>query len=49
MFAIMEVAASVGMTIGPIVGGSLKESFGYDYMSWTWSECLSFLAGMVFG
>lgn len=38
MFAIMEVAASVGMTIGPIVGGSLKESFGYDYMSWTWSK-----------
>ncbi|KGO55105.1 Tetracycline resistance protein, TetA/multidrug resistance protein MdtG [Penicillium expansum] len=36
VFAIMEVAASVGMTIGPIVGGSLKESFGYDYMSWTW-------------
>lgn len=39
----MEAAASIGMTVGPIVGGSLKELFGYDYMSWTWSRWLTFL------
>ncbi|KAJ5356987.1 Major facilitator superfamily domain general substrate transporter [Penicillium concentricum] len=47
VFAMMEVAASIGMTIGPIVGGSLKELFGYDYMNWTWSLLYIFLAGLV--
>ncbi|KAJ6118612.1 Major facilitator superfamily domain general substrate transporter [Penicillium samsonianum] len=47
VFAMMEAAASIGMTVGPIVGGSLKELFGYDYMSWTWSLLYLFLAGLV--
>ncbi|KAJ5965139.1 Major facilitator superfamily domain general substrate transporter [Penicillium vulpinum] len=47
VFALLEVAASVGMTIGPIAGGSLKELLGYDYMNWTWSLLYLFLAGLV--
>ncbi|KXG52855.1 Major facilitator superfamily domain, general substrate transporter [Penicillium griseofulvum] len=46
-FAMMEVAASIGMTIGPLVGGSLTELFGYNYMNWTWSLFYIFLAGLV--
>ncbi|KAJ5912847.1 Tetracycline resistance protein TetA/multidrug resistance protein MdtG [Penicillium tannophilum] len=49
VFAMMKTASSIGMIIGPLLGGALRIIFGYDYMSWTWSECLSFLAGMVFG
>ncbi|KAJ5431504.1 Major facilitator superfamily domain general substrate transporter [Penicillium cf. griseofulvum] len=47
VFAMMEVAASIGMTIGPLVGGLLTELFGYDYMNWTWSLSYLFLAGLV--
>lgn len=49
MFALMETASSIGMMIGPLLGGALRELFGYDYMSWTWSEWLSLLVGMIFG
>ncbi|KAJ5169846.1 Major facilitator superfamily domain general substrate transporter [Penicillium coprophilum] len=38
VFSMMDVAASLGMIIGPIIGGSLKEMLGYRYMSWTWSK-----------
>ncbi|OQE44745.1 hypothetical protein PENCOP_c002G00734 [Penicillium coprophilum] len=46
-FAMMEVAASIGMTIGPVVGGSLKELFGYGYMNLTWSLLYLFLATLA--
>ncbi|CAI7633916.1 unnamed protein product [Penicillium glandicola] len=36
VIAMMDVAASLGMMIGPIVGGSLKALLGYEYMSLTW-------------
>lgn len=42
VFSMMEVAASLGMTIGPIVSGVLKENLGYTYMSWTWSKSIQF-------
>ncbi|KAJ5764813.1 Tetracycline resistance protein TetA/multidrug resistance protein MdtG [Penicillium odoratum] len=38
VFSMMEVAASLGMTIGPIVSGLLKENLGYACMSWTLSK-----------
>ncbi|CAG8890978.1 unnamed protein product [Penicillium egyptiacum] len=47
VFSMMEVAASLGMTIGPIIGGYLKEMVGYDYMSWTWSVLYIILAVLV--
>ncbi|KAJ5373245.1 Tetracycline resistance protein TetA/multidrug resistance protein MdtG [Penicillium concentricum] len=47
VFSMMEVAASLGMTIGPIIGGYLKEMVGYDYMSWTWSLLYLILAILV--
>lgn len=37
VIAMMDVAASLGMMIGPIIGGSLKALLGYEYMSFTWS------------
>ncbi|KAJ5524271.1 Tetracycline resistance protein TetA/multidrug resistance protein MdtG, partial [Penicillium frequentans] len=47
VFALMETASSIGMMIGPLLGGALRELFGYDYMSWTWSEWLSLLIGII--
>ncbi|KAJ5502337.1 Major facilitator superfamily domain general substrate transporter [Penicillium fimorum] len=47
VFSMMEVAASLGMTIGPVIGGYLKEMVGYDYMSWTWSLLYLILAVLV--
>lgn len=38
VFSMMDVADSLGMMIGPIIGGSLKEMVGYKCMSWTWSK-----------
>ncbi|OQE15900.1 hypothetical protein PENSTE_c026G03717 [Penicillium steckii] len=38
VIAMMDVAASLGMMIGPIVGGALKALLGYKYMSFVWSE-----------
>lgn len=40
VFAMMEVAASLGMMLGPIIGGFLKEMFGHSYMSWTWGKSI---------
>lgn len=38
VFSMVEVAASLGTILGPIIGGALKEIIGYTYMSWTWSK-----------
>ncbi|KAJ5184505.1 Major facilitator superfamily domain general substrate transporter [Penicillium cf. griseofulvum] len=38
VIAMMDVAASLGTMIGPILGGSLKALFGYEYMSLTWMQ-----------
>ncbi|KAJ5271620.1 hypothetical protein N7524_004889 [Penicillium chrysogenum] len=38
VIAMMDVAASLGTMIGPILGGSLKTLFGYECMSFTWSK-----------
>ncbi|KAJ5503925.1 Major facilitator superfamily domain general substrate transporter [Penicillium fimorum] len=46
IFSMMDVAASLGMMIGPIIGGSLKEMLGYKYMSWTWSFVYLILAAL---
>lgn len=43
----LDVAASFGMMIGPIIGGSLKEMVGYKYMSWTWSKSFN-LIGLMY-
>lgn len=40
VIAMMDVAASLGMMIGPIVGGSLKTLLGYQYMSLTWGKLI---------
>lgn len=37
VLAMMKTASSIGMIIGPLLGGALRGIFGYDYMSWTWS------------
>ncbi|CAG8359043.1 unnamed protein product [Penicillium salamii] len=37
VIAMMDVAASLGMMIGPILGGLLNARLGYEYMSLTWS------------
>ncbi|CAG8905880.1 unnamed protein product [Penicillium egyptiacum] len=46
VFSMLDVAASFGMMIGPIIGGSLKEMVGYKYMSWTWSKSFN-LTGLL--
>lgn len=38
VIAMMDVAASLGMMIGPIAGGLLNAKLGYESMSLTWSE-----------
>lgn len=38
----MDAAASLGMMIGPIMGGSLKELIGYEWMNWTWGKKIDF-------
>ncbi|KAJ5813806.1 Tetracycline resistance protein TetA/multidrug resistance protein MdtG [Penicillium pulvis] len=35
VFSMTDVATSLGMAIGPVVSGSLKELVGYTYMNWT--------------
>ncbi|CAG8255005.1 unnamed protein product [Penicillium nalgiovense] len=47
LFSMLDVAASFGMMIGPIIGGSLKEMVGYKYMSWTWSLLYLLLAALA--
>ncbi|KAJ5440645.1 Major facilitator superfamily domain general substrate transporter [Penicillium cf. griseofulvum] len=47
LFSMMDVSASLGMMIGPIIGGSLKEMVGYKYMSWTWGLVSLFLAALA--
>ncbi|KAJ5765375.1 Tetracycline resistance protein TetA/multidrug resistance protein MdtG, partial [Penicillium odoratum] len=41
VFALVETVSSIGMIIGPMLGGALKELAGYDCMSWTWSRWLA--------
>ena len=38
VFSMTEVAIPVGTILGPVIGGFLKEVFGYTYMCWTWSK-----------
>ncbi|KAJ5644202.1 Major facilitator superfamily domain general substrate transporter [Penicillium longicatenatum] len=40
VFSMLDVAASLGSMIGPILGGSLRALVGYEYMSWAWSTSL---------
>ncbi|KOS37393.1 hypothetical protein ACN38_g11818 [Penicillium nordicum] len=44
VIAMMDVAASLGMMVGPIMGGFLKELVGYEGMSLTWSLTYALLA-----
>ncbi|KAJ5971872.1 uncharacterized protein N7479_001790 [Penicillium vulpinum] len=44
VFSMMDVAASLGMMLGPILGGLLKEIIGYKCMSWTWALLYLLLA-----
>ncbi|TGO14981.1 hypothetical protein BTUL_0046g00730 [Botrytis tulipae] len=37
VFSMLDAGASLGMTLGPIIGGSFKELIGYRYMNWIWS------------
>ncbi|KAJ5781838.1 uncharacterized protein N7518_010321 [Penicillium psychrosexuale] len=47
VFSMMDVADSLGMMIGPIIGGSLKEMVGYKCMSWAWSLLYLLLAALA--
>jgi MFS family permease len=38
VFSLVEVAATSGMTLGPILAGALTERFGYCNMCWTLSN-----------
>jgi MFS family permease len=38
VIAMMDVAASLGMLLGPILGGSLMEHSGYEDMCFIWSR-----------
>jgi len=38
VIAMMDVAASLGMMVGPILGGALKALLGYKYMSFMWCK-----------
>ncbi|KAF7917623.1 uncharacterized protein EAE98_010039 [Botrytis deweyae] len=37
VFSMLDAGASLGMMLGPIIGGSFKELIGYRYMNWIWS------------
>ncbi|TGO83535.1 hypothetical protein BPOR_0630g00040 [Botrytis porri] len=37
VFSMLYAGASLGMTMGPIIGGSFKELVGYRYMNCIWS------------
>ncbi|KAF5879012.1 putative mfs transporter protein [Botrytis fragariae] len=41
VFSMLDAGATLGMMIGPIIGGSLRTLIGYTYMNWIWS--LSYL------
>ncbi|KAM0124396.1 hypothetical protein ACHAO1_011057 [Botrytis cinerea] len=47
VFSMMDAAASLGMMIGPIMGGSLKELIGYEWMNWTWGLLYLALAVLI--
>jgi MFS family permease len=34
----LDVAGSLGMALGPFLGGLLKGLLGFKYMTWTWSK-----------
>jgi hypothetical protein len=38
VFAMTDIAASLGMMIGPVMGSSLKALIGYEWMNCTWGE-----------
>lgn len=38
VLSIIELTASLGNIVGPVMGGSLKELVGYACMSWVWSK-----------
>lgn len=40
--SLIEVAASLGTVLGPVIGGFIKETFGYNSMCWSWSESIPF-------
>ncbi|CEJ58764.1 hypothetical protein PMG11_07410 [Penicillium brasilianum] len=47
VFSLVEVAATSGMTLGPILAGALTERFGYYTMCWTLSVISIFMAIMA--
>jgi len=47
VFSMMDAAASLGMMIGPIMGGSLKELIGYEWMNRTWGLLYLALAVLI--
>ncbi|EPS33192.1 hypothetical protein PDE_08154 [Penicillium oxalicum 114-2] len=42
--SLIEVAASLGTVLGPVIGGFIKETFGYNSMCWSWSVLNGVLA-----
>lgn len=44
VISMLDVAASLGSMIGPILGGSLRALAGYKFMSWTWSTSPNILS-----
>ncbi|KAI9646631.1 hypothetical protein NHQ30_004627 [Ciborinia camelliae] len=38
VFSMLDACASLGMMLGPIMGGSFKALIGYKYMNWIWSK-----------
>lgn len=38
VFAMVDIAASAGMTIGPAISGFLREALGYTIMNWIFSK-----------
>ncbi|KAJ5690051.1 MFS transporter [Penicillium macrosclerotiorum] len=48
VFSIVEVAATTGMTIGPLISGCLVERFGYAMMNWSFSLSSVLFAVLAF-
>ncbi|OQD86037.1 hypothetical protein PENANT_c008G00573 [Penicillium antarcticum] len=38
VIAMLDVASSLGLSIGPLLGGVLKALIGFKYMTWAWGK-----------
>jgi hypothetical protein len=47
VFSMVDVASSLGLTIGPVVAGALTETVGYTLMSWFWSKSFVWWTGVL--